>query len=220
MSLITIITGQLTPLFVIHIVKAYSHTKDKLVSTWSKEDPNLIHILESHGFIVVLSEAPSNNGSFNMQAVAAKAALEKARELGYTHICKTRTDVFPNNHEHFLNVTKDLYSDKIMSICGINTYILDIFMIGPINQMTKAYKTLQDKEENRFPEGAILENMFDKSHQTKEEIREQINFALTRCQEHGLEITWYRPPQWKNPLRSIPYMKVISEYCRDDFIWV
>jgi len=220
MTLVTIITGQLTPLFVIHLVKAYSHTNDKIISTWSTEDPNLIHVLKGHGFIIILSVPPANTLSFNMQAVAAKAALEKASELGYTHICKTRTDVFPNNHEYFLKITKDLYSEKIMAICGINTFILDIFMVGPISKMIKAYKTLQDKEENRFPEGAILENLFDKPHQSKEEIREQINFCLPRCQEHGLEVTWYRPPQWKKPYRSIPYMKITSEYCRDDFIWV
>ena len=221
MSLITIISGKLDTLFVIYIIRSYLNTKNKLISTWKDQCPTLINLLQQHGYIIVLSDPPVHMTSYNAQAACSLAGIKKAVELGFTHVCRSRTDIFPLNHEYFLKCTEDLYQEKILAISGVNTYIMDVFLVGPIEQILKAYSSpLQAPGDLRCPEGIILESIFGKPNQSKEEIKEKVNFALTRCQENGLEIVWHRPPRWKNAIRSIPFMKIVNEYCKDDFIWV
>ena len=220
--MITVITGILKPISVIHLVQAYSHTQHKLISTWKDEDPNLLNILDKSGFIIVLSEKPANMTSYNAQAVTAIAGIIKAEQLGFTHVCRTRTDVFPSNHEYFLHCTYNLYSSKVMAICGIFDWFLDIIMVGPINKMIKAFSHLQVPGDDSCPEQIIIDNLYDGTCNEKGDKRSILNFCLPICKEKGLEIIWYRPPKWKNRIRSIPYMKVVNEYCIDGQvpIWI
>ena len=219
--MITVITGILKPIYVIHLVQAYTHTKHKLVSTWKDEDPNLLNILDKSGFIIVLSERPTHMTSYNAQAVTSTAGIMKAEQLGFTHVCRTRTDVFPTNHEYFLHCTHNLYVSKVMAICGIFDWFLDIIMIGPTSEMIKAFSHLQLPNDDRCPEHIIMDNLYDRTCNEKEEKRSILNFCLPICKEKGLEIIWYRPLPWKNSVRSIPYMKIVNEYCIDgqDPIW-
>lgn len=213
--MITVITGILKPIYVIHLVQAYIHTKHKLISTWKDEDPNLLNILDKSGFIVVLSEKPAHMTSYNAQAVTSVAGISRAAELGFTHVCRTRTDVFPTNHEYFLHCTRDLYISKVMAICGVRDWFLDIIMMGPTSEMLKAFSGLEMPGDNRSPEQIILENLYAGTFSGKDKIQSILNFCLPICKEKGIEVIWYRPPIWKNPIRSIPYMKIVNEYCID-----
>jgi len=213
--MITVITGVLKPIYTIHLIKAYSNTKHKLISTWKDEDPNLLNILDKSGFIIVLSERPLHMTSYNAQAVTSIAGIMKAAELGFSHVCRSRTDVFPTNHEYFLQCTDNLYNSKVMAICGVRDWFLDIIMVGPTSQIIKGFNYIQVPEDKRFPEQIILQNLYGGKFNEKDKIRSILNFCLPICKEKGIEIIWYRPPEWKNSIRSIPYMKIVNEYSID-----
>ena len=45
-------------------------------------------------------------------------------------------------------------------------------------------------------------------------------FCLEECKQNDIEFIWHRDKKWKTPKRTIPDMKVIKEYCDDEFIFV
>jgi hypothetical protein len=108
-----------------------------------------------------------------------------------------------------------------MAICGIFDWFLDIIMVGPTCEMIKAFSHLQLPSDDRFPEQIIMDNLYGGTCNEKDDKRSILNFCLPICKEKGLEIIWYRPLPWKNNVRSIPYMKIVNEYCIDgqDPIW-
>ena len=81
------------------------------------------------------------------------------------------------------------------------------------------FYALQPIKDERYPEKFLMENYSNKVNLTKEDIRDIFNFSLSACIENNIEFIWYRPPQWKTPLRTIPDMRIINEYCKDTFIW-
>ena len=108
-----------------------------------------------------------------------------------------------------------------MAICGIFDWFLDIIMVGPICEMIKAFSYIQLPGDDSFPEQIIMDNLYGGTFNKKDDMHSILNFCLPICKEKGLEIIWYRPLPWKNSVRSIPYMKIVNEYCIDgqDPIW-
>jgi hypothetical protein len=64
-----------------------------------------------------------------------------------------------------------------------------------------------------------MESYTNKINLTRDEIKDIFNFSLDTCIENSIEFIWYRSEGWKSPLRTIPDMRIINEYCKDTFIW-
>lgn len=220
---ITIITGLLNDIFVPRLIYSYKDIPHKLISTWKDQDPALLSDLSENGFIIILNEYPEHKCSTNYQVVPTKKGLEYALEQQFSYVCHTRTDVFLLNHRTFLNATRELYTEKITVICGIDTdivYHLDIITVGHIYNLLKFYNALQEPDDERPVELFLLENYNESSNITRDTIKVNMHFCLDICRNNTIEIIWYRDEMWKDPSRTIPNMRVISEYCNDSFIFV
>jgi hypothetical protein len=220
---VTIITGLLNDIFVPRLIYSYRNIKNKILSTWKDQDPTLLSDLSENGFIIILNKYPEHKCSMNYQITLTKTALDYALQEQFSYVCHMRTDVFPSDHIKFLDVTRELYTEKLTVLCGIHTniiYFLDIITIGHIYTLLKFYGTLQKKNDERPVELFLLENYNEVANLTREQIKINMHFCLETCQKNRVEFVWYRDSNWRVGNRTIPNMRVISEYCSEEFIFL
>jgi hypothetical protein len=129
--------------------------------------------------------------------------------------------VFPRNHLKFLDVTRKLYVEKLTVLCGVAindyNYYLDIVVCGKLEDMLLFFNGYKEPDDYRV-EMFWLDQYANKRLTTKEEIKEWLTFAKQTCIEHDIEIIWYRPSDIPFP-RTIPYTKVLAEYCNAFFVY-
>lgn len=83
--------------FTLETVKLYKKKLKNaiiIVSTWSNTEKDIICRLKENGAYIVMSDDPRENGLYNInrQVISSMAGIKKAKELGCTHILKTRSD--------------------------------------------------------------------------------------------------------------------------------
>lgn len=192
----------------------------KFASIWENEEPIYKITLLEHNFTVIEHSIDHEVGYIS-QFVPIVYGLKCIKEEGFDVVLKTRFDVLSSDYPRYLDLQK-LDPAKINVISGIHTdilYFLDIMAYGSIENMCKFY-TLQEKSDPRCPEVFLMETYSGKQNLTEEDIRSIFTFSLPACRENNIDFIWYRPPWWKTSFRTIPDMRVITEYCTDTFIWV
>ena len=212
---ITVVTGLLNQMFVERLISAYKDVKHKMVSTWRSSNRELLRQLLENGFIIVLSQEPATRTMVRVTATS-RAAVLKAQELGFKYICRSRTDIFPENHLKFLDVTRDLYKEKITVLSGVNLcdhiYYFDHIVCGSVENMLLFYTLKGTVPLLPTPEISLLQNYAGEKIVSKEEVKKHLNISKAICLKEGIEIIWYRPKDYPFP-RTIPFSKLISEYC-------
>jgi len=122
-----------------------NHKEDIIFSTWIGSEKEYV---ENDN--VIFNKYPSTNGhwNFNYQKISSYNGLLKAKELGYTHAIKVRSDYLPTNDKNFVQL---LDFNKINVMCWhyttflwlkfptFNGYISDHLMAGPINEMIELW---------------------------------------------------------------------------------
>lgn len=222
MDTITVITGLVKDVYINDLIESYKDIRNKLLSTWKDTNSEVLHKFEQNGFLIVVSERPILDNSVNYQTVLAQNGILKARELGFQYVCRSRTDVFPQNHLVFLEKTRELYKENITVLCGVELfhihYFLDIIVCGKIENMLLFFCGVKQKGDTN-PERFWLDNYAKEPIHTKEDVKRHLNFANKICKENNIEIIWYRPYDCISFPRTIPYTKVISEYCNAYFVF-
>jgi hypothetical protein len=114
---------------------------DLIFSTWIGSEH-----LYSRDDMVIFNEMPQIPGpmNFNCQIKSTVSGLLKAKELGYTHALKLRSDMIPLNSENFIN---SLNYEKInfLSWCNFEVYpkcpgyLTDFLCFGDIDRMIKLW---------------------------------------------------------------------------------
>jgi hypothetical protein len=228
---ITIISGLLNDLFVEKLIESYKNVKHKMITTWNNTDIKFIEILKENGFIIVLSDYIQDikyQNTMNHQSVCMRNGILNAIDLNYKYVCRSRTDIFPQDHLKFLNVTRELYQDKLMTLCGLElyaegvltTYYLEVIICGNIENLLKYYdKNDHLPNSSRNSEQIMIENYTNKHIHTSEDIKNYMNFCKSICIKENIEIIWYRPYDWVDYNRSIPFTKLVSEYCNAFFVY-
>ena len=113
-----------------------------IYSTWKGEEASY----DLNNDIVVFNERPSDPGPANfwMQQKSTIHGLYKAKELGYRHVLKMRSDMVPTSADTFLN---SLVPDKLNFFCwhahevypDCPGYLTDYFMSGPIDDLIELW---------------------------------------------------------------------------------
>lgn len=118
---------------------------DLIFSTWIGSEKEY-----SDDDIVIFNREPSIPGpfNFNYQRISTYNGLLKAKELGYTHALKIRSDYLPTNAKEFIKLLKP---DKMnfllwhytsflwLTYPTLNGYFTDHFSCGPIDHMLKMW---------------------------------------------------------------------------------
>jgi len=239
-----LITGILKPEYIDLLLESYKCIPNKILSTWENTPSEYIDLFKMNNFEVVLNSL--NIETSEPQYILKINGLNYIKSLGtnlsdtdlnsehihmrdngtdsifyrYKYCLCTRTDIFSSDFLKYIRFTNNLYKEKLTVICGIVThsaYIFDIIVSGSINELLKFYKVKQ-LTDKRFPEQFLLETYLNKDNISLEDIKHNFYFSLDICREKNIEFIWYRNEGWINDFRSIPFMKVIQEYCTDTFI--
>jgi hypothetical protein len=221
---VTIITGKLIERCIDHLICSYINVKHKIISTWKDQDSLLIEDLSKNGFTIILNDYPEHKNTVNYQITCIRAGLLKAQEMGFKYAVRSRTDIFPNNQLKFIDITRNLYNEKITVIGGIkgeypnDDCILDLIVSGHINEMLIVYEKIQLPNDSRSPEQFLLETYFNQDKIKINLLNTKLNSCLNLCKENKIEFTWYRILRYNSIGLSFPYMKIIKEYCAASFI--
>jgi hypothetical protein len=192
----------------------------KVASIWENENPEYIQTLIDNNFIVVKSDVKQQE-LFVPQFIPIVNGLKWIKENDFDYVLRSRFDVLSTDYNKYIEIIEKLYPNKITALAGIdsgNIYFVQIMEYGSTNDMCRFY-VLQDINDGRYPEGFLTEQYLNKINLTRDDIKSIFNFSLDACIENNIEFIWYRPSHWKTSLRTIPYMRVIKEYCRDPYIW-
>lgn len=206
-----LITGLLNEYYTFNLLKSYDGMSNKFISTWSNSDSGLLDILIKNDFSIILTDHDPSLSRANCQFITIINGLKyiKEKHVEYKYVIRSRTDIFSENIESFISVTKHLYSNKLTVICGIHTtiiYFLDIIVAGTIDEMISFYK-LMDPNDTRCQEIFLIEEYTQKKNLTREDIKSYFNFCLDECVKYNLEFIWFREARYP------PTMKLISDYC-------
>jgi len=118
--------------------------KDIIFSTWIGDEDKY-----EKDDLVIFNEKPYEGlYNFNLQKKSTYVGLLKAKELGYTHVIKVRSDYLPTNAKKLVSI---LEADKInllnwqyteylwLRFPELKGYITDHFMTGPIDYMIELW---------------------------------------------------------------------------------
>ena len=118
---------------------------DLIFSTWKGSEDKY-----NKNDVVIFNEEPTISGpfNFNFQRISSYNGLLKAKELGYTHALKIRSDYLPTNSQKFIELldfnkmnfllwhyTSFLWLD----FPTLNGYFTDHFSFGPIDYMLEMW---------------------------------------------------------------------------------
>jgi hypothetical protein len=212
-------TGRVCPEMFHMLIEQTRNIEFKYASIWENEDPEYISILTNNNFIVIKNDIKQME-LYNPQFVTIVNGLNYLKEQGFDYVLKTRFDILSLSYNKYINIIQD--SHLLTVIAGIQlefTFFIDIIIFGKIDEMCRFYK-LQEINDKQQPETFLIENYSGKTKLTKDDLKKIFNFSLTKCIDNNIEFVWFRPNTWANPFRTIPFMRVINEFCIDkEIIW-
>lgn len=222
---IILITGQLNANFTDRLIESYKNISNKLISTWKDTPSELIEKLKNDNFIILLNDEEylkNDQHKHNRQLLPIRNGILEAEKLGFKYVMRSRTDIFSNDIDKYLMKTRSMYKDKLTFIAGIKNvkwgiYFLDIIVSGEISKMLSMFVIKEPKNKKAY-ELYLIEMYTKKNKINAEELNQNFSFSLNTCLENEIEFIWVRDGKWKTPKRTIPDMKVIKEYCDDNFI--
>lgn len=114
---------------------------DVLFSTWIGQEDK--YTVEDN---VIYNPIPTNAGpaNFNYQLTSTQNGLIRAKELGYKHVLKIRSDMIPTNAKNFVSL---LDESKLNFLCwhahqvypNCTGYLVDYLMSGTIEDMIRLW---------------------------------------------------------------------------------
>ena len=225
---VTIISGLVESIHIDYLIDAYKYLKHKILSTYSDTDGKILDAFKTNGFTIVLSDPlPDEENKICLgaarQVIHIENGIKKALELGYKYVCRSRTDVFPQSHRKFLHLTRDLYKEKLTSICGVNldalNFYLDIIVCGTIENISGLFNKKRPLSYNKNTELWFLENYCNHPIDSADDVKKYINFVANICRDNDIEIIWYRPNDNYFCTISAPFVKLINNYSIEKFAY-
>lgn len=135
-----------TSFYVNEVKKAWKNFKDDIIfSTWKGCENEY-----NSDDIVIFNDDPKivGNCNFNRQKISSYNGLLKAKELGYTHALKIRSDYLPTNDVEFIKILDlnkmnfllwDYASFLWLRFPTFTGYLTDHVVFGPINEMLELW---------------------------------------------------------------------------------
>lgn len=194
-----IITGLINPQFTLNLCKSYSNIKNKIISTWKDQDITLLKILSDNGFDIILNDYPDVKKSVNFQNKCIYNGCIYAKQLGFTHCIRSRTDIWSLQFHEFMECTEYKYKNKLCCLamehsigeCEKKYFFHDTIVSGPVNEMIKFFSNFQNEDDTRSPEIFNQEMYLKKTKLNEDDIRTMINFCANDARKKGILILWF-----------------------------
>jgi hypothetical protein len=190
-----VLQGQIYHSILNELIDTYKDVKDKIISTWTTEDIDCINICKQNGFEVIIQDPPEYITQANYQIKSLSAGFRRAKELGYTHIFRCRTDIKINDINKLLNIINTDYShDRLIFLTMYkNTpftpeYLTDHVVFGPVEKMINYWAIYQTSHDTRFVELFLMETYFAMSNIQYDDIKDNIYLLCKKCYENNITI--------------------------------
>jgi hypothetical protein len=127
---------------------------DIIWSTWRGEESKY-----NNNDVVVFNNPPADSGVGNVacQRITTLEGVKKAKELGYTHVLKWRSDMLPSNSKRLL----ELFDADTLNFLAWHSdgYFVDYFLYGPIQDVALAWDF--NNNIGAFAEQLLTENVLN-----------------------------------------------------------
>ena len=200
MNIGVILTGIIEEYFLDELIKVYENCKVyKIVSTWDYIDSNIINKLKQNGFIVVTSTFPNDidKCSVNFQNFSFKMGIEKAKEIGVTHVLRMRSDLYCNDINKLIEIYEKIYNDgkMIFLLYFLNRnvyyeYLIDFAHFGDLYMSEKYACCIKDISDSRFAEKFRQEEGFGTSDYNI--IKKHVIFSAEELLKNNIEIRYLK----------------------------
>ncbi len=195
--------------------KSFPHTHI-IVSTWEDENMGDIDALEKAGATVVRNKKPPFNGpsNVNFQLASTKGGIEEAKNLGATHIIKSRTDqrMYGTNLMPYLMSLVEKFPVApgfkqkqriVLSSFGVCKYapyyFSDLFMFGHIDDMS-AYWNID----------------YVSKDVKKEFFNPEVHLATWFLEKTGRKLEWTIADSWK----AYAEQTIVIDHTTLDLYWL
>jgi hypothetical protein len=189
-----------------------------IISTWNNEDISKIDLLKKSAIDVIVNKIPDYNGIQNVNYANCSiiSGLNRAKELGYTHALRFRTDYYCPNIIEFINICEQENTEKLLGLCwykhyvpphGPYGYIMDHLMYGPIDKLLSYRGCFQEKNDNRFTEAFLQDTYFKKCPVVYEDVKNDFIFILDKLRRFNIKVYCFRHGN----------INIINQY-KNDFI--
>lgn len=169
-----------------------------IVSTWNNENSKHIEQLRSAGPLeVILNTKPTHSGAQNLNYMthSTSIGIDKAEELGFTHILRFRTDYATSEFGKFLRVCESMDPEKLVFMCWFNdhAYIIDYFTFGPVELMRKYYSAKRESSDNSFTHNTCNERFLQESFLNSRPVLfkdtlSKCQYCIKRAVDEGIEL--------------------------------
>lgn len=174
-----------------------------IISTWKDSNIEYLKILESIGCYIVLNDKPAYNGTqnVNLANVSICNGLIKAKELGYTHALRFRTDWIINDYNKYINICLNLSHNKLVFLTWFhhnnpqhpNGYLMDHIIFGPIDLLYNYRNVIQNENDRRCTEIFLQEEYFKKRNLKLDDVRNDIKICFKDVLDSGIKIYRTKP---------------------------
>ena len=183
-----------------NLCKTVATTPNCIVSTWTSEDPVFIQQLRDAGAIeVIQSEKPLFAGAqnFNYMTFSTTVGVNRAEELGFTHVLRFRTDFKISDFNKFMGICESMDPEKLVFMCWFNfhhhQYLIDYFTFGPVHLVRQYYSARRPEGDDQFDhdkcnERILQETFFGKKPVKFEDTYSKCDFIIKKAIESSVEI--------------------------------
>jgi len=193
-----IITGLIKEQYINGLINSFTNIETKIISTWQNTPNEYIQILESAGFTIILNEQPKIKMSTNFQSICVVSAIRHIQTLGFTHVIRTRTDLFSNTFDLLMEFIKQRLKEndsKLLSPCGLSDsgsmmYFLNLLEAGKCDTMIRFYDKQQEQDDSRCPEIFLLESFLNKNNISRKDILSVFDFYAQELQQSPVLVEW------------------------------
>uniref|UniRef100_A0A6C0KND3 Uncharacterized protein n=1 Tax=viral metagenome TaxID=1070528 RepID=A0A6C0KND3_9ZZZZ len=178
-----------------------------IISTWEKESQEKISLLKEYAIDIITNKKiiQYNNivDKTNFPIITITAGLNRAKELGYTHIMALRTDNYSPTIKDFFEIFANESDTKLVGLCWFNHlvnhspygYIMDHVIYGPIELQLKYRRIFQSENDPRHSEAFFQDNFFNKSPVSYDDVIEGFCFVIDKLHEKKQELFFTHKPE-------------------------
>jgi hypothetical protein len=139
-----------------------------ILSTWDDTPNEKLLLLKEYTVGIVLNKKTIQyNTKTNFPIITITAGLNRAKELGFSHVMAFRTDNYCPTIEQFLEIVANESRTKLVGLCWCNHkvdhspygYIMDYLIYGPIELQYKYRNTFQLSGDPRHTEAFLQDRI-------------------------------------------------------------
>jgi len=161
-----------------------------IITTWDNQPQEHIALVKQHAVTVVLTSCPDPNKygniGINYPNLTLKNGCVTAKELGYTHVLRYRSDLYSPNIKGLFTTFANESDTRLIGLgwlvdnqpCAPEGYIMDHVMYGPIDLIARYRSPYKESSEHRFTEAFLQDSYFGKSPVRYNDVKEQFGFVL------------------------------------------